>query len=741
MTINGSGLAGNVSTHVNFAGPANVSVEVFDASSQFIELTLPTLVTVTAGHYTVTVDALDDTGNRHIGTGGFDVVQPAVVGNPIIFSPEVVVAEATSSTGANVFFIVTATSAGGTPEIATCTRNGAPISSGALFPLGSSAVHCSVTDVFGTANADFNVVVADTTRPVLHLPAIVTSTSTTVSWTTSATDTVDGTVNVICTPPSGSTFPNGTTVVTCEAVDAHNNVTRGSFPVVVTQTPPPSLNLPDDIFVEAAAPNGTSVNFTATTDADATVSCSPVSGTTFPINTTEVVCTASRSSITTSGAFNVTVVDTTPPSLTVPANINTSNPVVTYSVSATDVADAHPAITCFPASGSVFPAGTTTVNCTAHDFSSNSSQKSFTVTIVSDNTPPVLSLPSDITAEATGPNGAVVTFTATANDNIDGPVPVTCLPSSGSLFALGTTAVQCSAHDAAGNPASGSFNVIVRDTTAPFLTLPSDISAEATSAAGAVVTFSTMAFDLVDGSRPVTCLPASGATFPLGATTVQCNSTDLHGNTSGGSFKVTVVDTTPPTVNVPADITKEASGPSGASVAFTVTATDLVDGNVTATCAPPSGSTFPLGTTTVQCSATDLHGNTGHGSFHVNVVDTTPPVVTSISASPDLLWPPDHKMNQITVKVTANDLVDPNPGSQITAVSSNQPIDGTGDGDTSPDWVITGPLSVDLRSERAGDKDRVYTLTVITFDASDNITTSYVQVRVSQTSRGRGVRH
>jgi len=176
-------------------------------------------------------------------------------------------------------------------------------------------------------------------------------------------------------------------------------------------------------------------------------------------------------------------------------------------------------------------------------------------------------------------------------------------------------------------------------------------------------------------------------------------------------------------------------------VAFTVTATDLVDGNVTATCAPPSGSTFPLGTTTVQCSATDLHGNTGHGSFHVNVVDTTPPVVTSISASPDLLWPPDHKMNQITVKVTANDLVDPNPGSQITAVSSNQPIDGTGDGDTSPDWVITGPLSVDLRSERAGDKDRVYTLTVITFDASDNITTSYVQVRVSQTSRGRGVRH
>jgi len=76
----------------------------------------------------------------------------------------------------------------------------------------------------------------------------------------------------------------------------------------------------------------------------------------------------------------------------------------------------------------------------------------------------VLSIPSAVTVDATGPAGAVVTFEASATDVVDGVVPVTCIPTSGSTFPIGDTTVQCSASDAAGHTATGSFVVHVRGT-------------------------------------------------------------------------------------------------------------------------------------------------------------------------------------------------------------------------------------------------------------------------------------
>ena len=86
-------------------------------------------------------------------------------------------------------------------------------------------------------------------------------------------------------------------------------------------------------------------------------------------------------------------------------------------------------------------------------------------TIVDDEVPdtsaPVLSLPDDLTATATAPNGAEVTWTAAASDDTDGSVPVDCSPAAGARFAVGVTTVECSATDAAGNTATGSFSVTV----------------------------------------------------------------------------------------------------------------------------------------------------------------------------------------------------------------------------------------------------------------------------------------
>src|SRR6185295_16013265 len=165
----------------------------------------------------------------------------------------------------------------------------------------------------------------------------------------------------------------------------------------------------------------------------------------------------------------------------------------------------------------------------------------------------------------------------------------------------------------------------------PVVAVPAHATLEATAADGAVFTYNATSVDLVDGSVSVTCAPVSGSTFPPGATTVNCSASDTHGNTGTASFPVTVVDTTPPTLSVPANVTVEATSPTGTPHTFSASATDTCDGIVAVTCVPPSGSTFPLGATTVACTATDAHGNSGSAAFSVVVADTTAPVVTAPS--------------------------------------------------------------------------------------------------------------
>src|SRR5262249_6782551 len=147
--------------------------------------------------------------------------------------------------------------------------------------------------------------------------------------------------------------------------------------------------------------------------------------------------------------------------------------------------------------------------------------------------------------EATGPSGAAVSYAVTASDpdNIPSQITLTCSPASGSTFPIATTTVTCNAHDPSGNSATpASFHVTVRDTTRPSISATSNITANATSPSGASVTYATpTATDLVDGTVPVTCTPASGSPFPNGQTTVTCKATDAHGNAATSSFTVTVL--------------------------------------------------------------------------------------------------------------------------------------------------------------------------------------------------------
>ena len=321
----------------------------------------------------------------------------------------------------------------------------------------------------------------------------------------------------------------------------------------------------------------------------------------------------------------------TPPCvLTCPANVVQSNDanqcgaVVTFP--ATTSTGFCGVITTVPASGSFFPVGTTTVTST----SASGSTCTFTVK-VNDTQAPVVTCPANI-VRGNDPNlcGAVVTFVPTATDNCPG-VTIVSTPASGSFFPVGTTTVNVTATDAAGNTASCSFTVKINDTQAPTINCPTTdlVVSNTPNQCGAIVNFPTPGVtDNCPGAITTTIVPPSGSFFPVGTTVVTVTATDAAGNVAICTFKVRVVDTQLPVVTCPANITtSNTAGQCGAIVSWAApVATDNCPG-VTVTSSPASGSFFPIGTTTVTVTAKDASNNITTCTFTVTVNDTQLPTI------------------------------------------------------------------------------------------------------------------
>jgi hypothetical protein len=241
------------------------------------------------------------------------------------------------------------------------------------------------------------------------------------------------------------------------------------------------------------------------------------------------------------------------------------------------------------------------------------------------------------------------------------------------------------------------------------------------------------------GCGTVTCDHPSGSMFGVGDTLVTCTSTAGP----SCSFTVTVTDEEDPTISCPADITVNAPlGTCSAVVNFTVTGDDNCSAP-TIVSNPPSGSVFPVGTTMVTATATDAAGNTKSCTFNVTVKDITPPVIT-LNGQTITLWPPNHQYETVQVSdlvASASDLCDAsvNLSSVVIAkVTSDEPENGTGDGNTLNDIVIAADCkSVQLRSERqGGGNGRVYTITFKVTDSSGNSTTVTAKVTVPKSQNG-----
>ena len=228
--------------------------------------------------------------------------------------------------------------------------------------------------------------------------------------------------------------------------------------------------------------------------------------------------------------------------------------------------------------------------------------------------------------------------------------------------------------------------------------------------------------------------------FPVGTTTVIATALNAAGFDTC-TFQVIVKDVQPPVVTCPTNITRPNDpGLCGAVVAYpAATASDNCT-SVTITYSKASGSFFDVGTTAVVVTATDGSNNKATCSFTVTVNDVEPPVIHDLVVTPPILWPPNHHMKNVDVNYTSTDNC-PGPITCHITVISDEPENGTGDGDTAPDWELIDDHHIKLRAERAGNGDgRVYTLTITCTDQHGNSSSGIKTVLVPKNMSKKDIR-
>ena len=575
------------------------------------------------GNTTVTWTAQDDRDTAN----DTQIITIQDTTDPVITPPGDVIHEATSILSMIKLGVATATD---TVDPMPTITSDAPAS----FPIGTTTITYTATDDSGNSATATQEITINDAEPMLILPFDVTVEATGVQTpvdigTARVTDNID---SITATNNATDSFPLGVTIVAWTAKDSSGNTVTAVQKITVQDTTNPYFDTPESNFISVEATGIlTSVEINTVTvhdiaDPDVTVTNDAPDS--FPTGGTFVTWIARDSSGNTAQYNQIVIVsDRTSPTITAPDDITIEADGLLTMIqlgvaTATDLVDTAPRITSDAPTS--FPIGVTIITYTATDDANNRATDTQKVT-VRDTTEPMLVLPLDITAEATGVLTMLDIGTATVTDNVDSITATNNAPDS---FPVGETRVTWTAKDNADNEVTAVQTVIIRDTIQPTITVPDSIIAEATDGLTPVDIGSATASDVADSN--VTITNNSPGSFPLGSTVIQWSATDDSDNVTNDTQTVRIQDTTNPVfTSFPEDIT--VTFLNRGTVEFeTPVATDIFA--TTVLCDYDSGDSFPTGSTLVTCMATDANDNSARDSFSVIVMPpVVPPVADPIS--------------------------------------------------------------------------------------------------------------
>ncbi|MFN3239733.1 MAG: thrombospondin type 3 repeat-containing protein [Pseudomonadales bacterium] len=549
----------------------------------------------------------------------------------------------------------------------------------------------------------------DTEAPLLNIPYTSISLALAPQAATldvnfedvTAFDLVDGEVGVTCAPTVG--FPVGTHQVICYATDYAGNLAVETIEVTVVDVTAPELlldaqpltfELPDD-----AAVMQITLNLFATDAVDGllNVTCDqPV----LSIGSHAVACSVQDSSG--NGAFAnvpVRVIDVTAPVIALPAtqeiflDPDKAAQTLELTVMATDNVDGIIEAVCDSVTSGP---GEVAITCEATDSSGNAAFATTLVSVIDNTAPTLLPNPGDGQLLLNLPvDSNVVQFDlslVSAIDTVDGPVAVACTPMT---LTRGAQQVVCSTADASGNIAEATYDVLVRDVTAPILTMPEaftvDIPPENPTVLVDITQLVTVTDNAYEGLQATCDKPNLGP----GVHDVTCEVTDGSNNTASGTVTVTVRDVTAPLLMIPPSQTIEFGTATGIELLGVATALDAVDGDLTPTFTDTIENPDVIINQVVQIiyrtwTVTDGGANERSGQQIIQLRDTTPPALTLPEDINVLLGEPNDP-ETLGLFAVAVDTYDASP----TITHS----DSIGPGATALDEVIT---RVWTATDRAG---------------------------------------
>ena len=624
-----------------------------------------TVDTTVVASYTLTYAASDAAGNTALTvTRQVIVVDDAA---PVITAPASITVAATDANGtARTVAVIDAflQSASATDSIdgARPVINDAP----ALFPLNqTTVVTFTASDLSGNvSSATASVTVTDQTAPVITLigasSIMINVGDAFIDPGSSVVDNVDTGLNAIATGSVNSTVPS-TYLITYNISDAAGNAAISvKRSVIVQDNVSPVVTAPANIIVAATDMNGTArtvaeINTflqaaTAQDAQDGSLSVTHDAPQLFPLGATTVTFTATDLSgnIATASA-SVTVNDLTPPLINLigasSITLNVGDHFIDPGHSVSDNVDSGLIATVI-STVDTSSVGLYTLTYSVSDLAGNAAIPVIRNVSVQDSGAPVVTAPASITVAATDASGTAKTVAvidsylqaATATDAIDGSVAVT--NDAPAVFPLNqTTTVTFSAQDLSGNIGQSQSTVLVIDQTRPVITLSGQSSI--TLSVGEVFTDPGHSVrDNVDVGLTATVV-STVDTGVVGLYTLTYNVSDAAGNAALEVIRnISVQDNAAPVVTAPANIIVAATDANGtasteaAIQAFlnAAVATDAVDGPI-ASINNDAPTIFPLGSTAVTFSATDLSGNIGQSQATVTVNDQTAPLITLIGAS------------------------------------------------------------------------------------------------------------